>query len=165
MSRVTFKGEPFAIEGKLPKTGETAPDFKLVSAELKDLSLGGFEGKKKILSIVPSLDTSVCAASARAFNEKAGDLDDVVVLNVSADLPFAASRFCSAEGLDHVVTLSTFRSPEFLKDYGIGITEGPLAGLTARGVLVLDPDNKVVYSKLIPEITDEPDYDKVLEAL
>ena len=165
MSTVTFQGNPVKLNGSLPQTGSRAPYFKLTASDLADVTLDTFKGKTRILSIVPSLDTPVCAASARAFNKKAGDRDDVVVLNISADLPFAASRFCSAEGLDHVVTLSTFRSPEFLKDYGIGIAEGPLAGLTARGVVVVDPENTVVYSQLVPEITEEPDYDAVLKAL
>ncbi len=165
MSNVTFQGNPVKISGSLPSVGSTAPDFTLVSASLADTTLEDFKGKTKILSIVPSLDTAVCAASARAFNQKAGSREGVVVLNISADLPFAASRFCSAEGLKNVVTLSTFRSPEFLKKYGIGIKEGPLAGLTARAVLVLNPENKVVYSQLVPEITNEPDYDSALKAL
>ena len=165
MSKVTFQGNPVKLAGKIPSVGTKAPDFNLAAADLADVNLDAFKGKTKILSIVPSLDTSVCAASARAFNEKAGTLEGVVVLNISADLPFAASRFCSAEGLDHVVTLSTFRSPEFLRDYGIGIEEGPLSGLTARAVLVLDSGNKVVPSQLVQEITDEPDYDSVLKSI
>ena len=165
MSNVTFQGNPVKISGALPSVGSTAPDFALTTADLAAATLDSFKGKTKILSIVPSLDTPVCAASARAFNQKAGSKEGVVVLNISADLPFAASRFCSAEGLDNVITLSTFRSPEFLEAYGIGITEGPLAGLTTRAVLVLNPENKVVYSQLVPEITDEPDYDSVLKSL
>ena len=165
MSNVTFQGNPVKISGSLPSVGSTAPDCTLTSASLADTTLEDFKGKTKILSIVPSLDTAVCAASARAFNQKAGSREGVVVLNISADLPFAASRFCSAEGLKNVVTLSTFRSPEFLEKYGIGIKEGPLAGLTARAVLVLNPENKVVYSQLVPEITNEPDYDSALKAL
>lgn len=165
MSNVTFQGNPVRINGSLPAVGATAPDFTLTAADLSDTTLNSFKGKTKILSIVPSLDTPVCAASARAFNQKAGSREGVVVLNISADLPFAASRFCSSEGLNNVVTLSTFRSPKFLKDYGIGISEGPFAGLTARAVLVLDTENKVVHSQLVSEITDEPDYDSVLKSL
>lgn len=164
-SSVNFQGNPVKISGDLPGVGTIAPDFSLTGADLADVGLEKFDGKKKILSIVPSLDTSVCAASARAFNEKAGSRQGVVVLNISGDLPFAASRFCTAEGIENVVTLSTFRSPEFLQDYGIGITEGPLAGLTARAVLVLDAENRVVHSQLVPEITEEPNYEAVLEAL
>lgn len=165
MSKVTFQGNEVKINGSLPAVGSTAPDFTLAASDLADKTLDSFKGKTKILSIVPSLDTAVCAASARAFNQKAGSKEGVVVLNVSADLPFAASRFCSSEGLNNVVTLSTFRSPEFLNDYGIGISEGPLAGLTARAVLVLDPENKVVHSQLVTEITEEPDYDSVMKSI
>ena len=165
MKNVTFQGNPVPLKGNLPAVGVKAPAFSLTSGDLSDATLDNFSGKYKILSIVPSLDTPVCAASARAFNEKAGARENTVVLNISADLPFAASRFCSSEGLDHVTTLSTFRSPEFLDSYGIGIAEGPLKGLTARAVLVLDPDNNVVHSQLIGEITDEPDYDAVLNSL
>ncbi len=165
MSKVTFQGNDVRIKGTLPAVGSKAPDFTLTAADLSDKTLDSFKGKTKILSIVPSLDTSVCAASARAFNQKAGSREGVVVLNVSADLPFAASRFCTSEGLKNVITLSTFRSPEFLDDYGIGISEGPLAGLTARAVLVLDSQNKVVHSQLVKEITDEPDYDSVMKSL
>ncbi len=165
MSNVTFKGNPVTLTGLLPAVGSDAPDFTLTAADLADTTLDSFKGKTKILSIVPSLDTAVCAASARAFNAKAGTKDGVVVLNISADLPFASSRFCTLEGLNNVLPLSTFRSPEFLKDYGIGIAEGPLAGLTGRAVLVLDPENKVVHSQLVREITDEPDYDSVMKSL
>jgi thioredoxin-dependent peroxiredoxin len=165
MSNVTFKGNPVTLTGLLPAAGSIAPDFTLAAADLADATLESFKGKTKILSIVPSLDTAVCAASARAFNAKAGSKEGVVVLNISADLPFASSRFCTLEGLDNVVALSTFRSPGFLKDYGIGIEEGPLAGLTGRAVLVLDPENKVVHSQLVREITDEPDYDSVMKSL
>lgn len=165
MSKVTFQGNEVKINGSLPAVGSIAPDFTLAASDLADKTLDSFKGKTKILSIVPSLDTAVCAASARAFNKKAGSKEGIVVLNVSADLPFAASRFCSSEGLNNVVTLSTFRSPEFLNDYGIGISEGPLAGLTARAVLVLDPENKVVHSQLVTEITEEPDYDSVMKSI
>jgi len=165
MSQVTFQGNPVPLKGSLPRVGDKAPAFSLTSGDLSDKGLDDFAGKSKIISIVPSLDTAVCAASARAFNEKAGSRPDTVVLNVSADLPFAAARFCTAEGLENVTTLSTFRSPEFLDDYGIGIADGPLKGLTARAVLVLDSENNVVHSQLVPEITEEPDYDSVLNSL
>ena len=165
MCNVTFKGNPVKLKGLLPAVGSTAPNFNLTAADLADTTLESFKGKTKILSIVPSLDTPVCAASARAFNQKAGSRDGVVVLNISADLPFASSRFCTAEGLKDVVTLSTFRSPEFLEDYGIGIVEGPLASLTGRAVLVLNSNDKVIHSQLVQEITDEPDYDSVLKSL
>ena len=165
MAQVTLKGSPIHTNGELPKVGATAPAFKLTNGELKDVTLADYKGKTKILNIVPSLDTSVCATSTRKFNEKANALDNTVVLVISADLPFAAKRFCEVEGLKNVQTLSTLRGAEFKRAYGVEITSGPLAGLTARAVVVLDADNKVLHSELVPEIKDEPNYDAALAAL
>jgi len=165
MATVTLKGNPIHTIGELPAAGSKAPDFKLTTAELKDVSLADYKGKKKILNIVASLDTGVCATSARKFNEKAGSLPNTVVLVVSADLPFAAKRFCSTEGLQNVTTLSLMRSREFAKSYGVLITDGPMAGITARAIVVIDEDDKVKYTQLVPEIGQEPDYDKALAAV
>ena len=165
MATVTLKGNPIHTNGELPEVGASAPDFKLVTKELKDVSLADWAGKKKVLNIVPSLDTAVCATSTRKFNEKAGSRSDAVVLVVSADLPFASGRFCAAEGLANVVPLSLMRSKAFAKDYGVLITDGPPAGLTARAVVVLDAANRVVHRQLVPEIAEEPDYDAALAAL
>jgi thiol peroxidase len=165
MAQVTFKGTPIRTNGELPAVGAKAPDFKLTGTDLKDVSLADFKGKKKILNIVPSLDTSVCATSTRRFNEAAGKLPNTVVLVVSADLPFAAKRFCTTEGLQNVVPLSLMRGKEFAEDYGVLLEDGPLAGLTARAVVVLGENDKVVYRQLVPEIAQEPDYDKALAAV
>ena len=164
MAQVTFKGNPIHTSGELPAVGAKAPDFKLTGGDLKDVSLADFKGKRKILNIVPSLDTAVCATSTRKFNEKAGQLANSVVLVVSADLPFAAKRFCTTEGLANVVPLSMMRSKDFAKAYGVLIEDGPLAGLSARAVVVLDADDKVVYRQLVPEIGQEPDYEPALKA-
>jgi thiol peroxidase len=165
MARVTLNGTPLNTNGELPAAGSTAPDFRLVDAGLNDVTLADFAGKKKVISIVPSLDTPTCATSTKVFNEQLGGRDDVVVLVVSADLPFAQGRFCQAEGTDNVKTLSMMRSRSFAKDYGMLIEDGPLAGITARAALVLDADDKVVHSQLVGEIADEPDYDAVMAAL
>jgi thioredoxin-dependent peroxiredoxin len=165
MANITLQGNPIHTSGDLPKTGSKAPDFKLVNKELKDVSLGDFKGKKKLLNIVPSLDTSVCALSTKKFNEHAKAHQDTVILVVSADLPFAQNRFCGNEHLDNVVTLSLMRGQQFARDYGVLVQDGPLAGVTARAVVVLDADNKVVYSEMVPEIAHEPDYEKALKAL
>ena len=165
MATVTLNGNPIRTNGELPATGTTAPDFKLVDKDLNDVGLGDFAGKQKILSIVPSLDTGVCATSTKVFNERIGGRDDVVVLVASADLPFAQGRWCGAEGVDNVVTLSMMRSRNFAKDYGMLLEDGPLAGITARGVLTLDADNKVLHVQLVPEIVQEPDYDAAIDAL
>jgi thiol peroxidase len=164
MATVTLQGNPIQTNGNLPAVGQKAPDFKLVAGELADVSLASFQGKRKILNIVPSLDTGVCATSTRKFNEKGGSLKNTVVLVISADLPFASSRFCAAEGLKNVTTLSLMRSHDFARDYGVLITTGPLAGICARAVVVLDESDKVLYTELVPEITQEPDYDKALAA-
>jgi thiol peroxidase len=165
MATVTLKGNQIHTEGNLPAVGSKAPDFKLVNGELADVSLASFKGKRKILNIVPSLDTAVCATSTRKFNEKAGSIPNTVVLVVSADLPFASKRFCVAEGLQNVVPLSLMRGREFGKDYGVLLTDGPLAGITARAVVVLDEHDKVLYQQLVPEIAQEPDYEAALQAV
>lgn len=165
MATVTLKGNPVSVAGTLPAKGAAAPDFSLTNKDLKDVALAEFAGKRKVLNIVPSLDTPTCAKSTRVFNEKASGMSNTVVLVVSADLPFAMSRFCSAEGLNNVVTLSTFRSHGFHSQYGVDITDSPLKGLTARAVVVLDQNNKVVHSELVPEIANEPNYDAALAAL
>jgi thiol peroxidase len=165
MATVTLKGNPIDVAGTFPQKGQKAPAFTLVAKDLKDVSLAEYAGKRKVLNIVPSLDTAVCATSTRKFNEAAGKLDNAVVLVVSADLPFAAGRFCSAEGLNNVVTLSTMRGRDFMKAYGVEITSGPLTGVTARGVVVLDANDTVLHSELVPEITQEPNYDAALAAL
>ncbi|WP_243039067.1 thiol peroxidase [Dyella sedimenti] len=165
MSQVTLKGQPIQVDGHFPAEGEQAPAFSLVGKDLADATLASFAGKRKVLNIFPSVDTPTCATSVRRFNEKASQLDDAVVLCISADLPFAQARFCGAEGLDNVVTLSTLRGRDFLKDYGVAIASGPLAGLAARAVVVLDEHDKVVHSELVGEIAHEPDYDAALAAL
>jgi len=165
MATVTLKGNPIDVAGSFPQKGQKAPAFKLVAKDLKDVSLSDYAGKRKVLNIVPSLDTAVCATSTRKFNERAGSLANAVVLVISADLPFAAGRFCSTEGLNNVVTLSTLRGREFMKAYGVEITSGPLAGVTARGVVVLDENDTVLHAELVPEITQEPNYDAALAAL
>jgi thiol peroxidase len=164
MATVSFKGTPVHTSGDLPAVGAKAPDFALVGADLKDVNLATYQGKRKVLNIVPSLDTSVCATSTRKFNQSAGALPNTVVLVVSADLPFAQKRFCTTEGLNNVVPLSLMRSKHFAKDYGVLLSDGPLAGLCARAVVVLDEGDKVVYQQLVPEITQEPDYDAALAA-
>lgn len=165
MTTVSLKGNPVNTIGELPAIGTVAPDFSLVNGQLADVGLDEFGARRKVLNIVPSLDTAVCAASARYFNEAASSVDNTSVLVVSADLPFAQSRFCSTEGLDNVVPLSMMRSRNFAKDYGVLMTDGPLAGITARAVVVLDENDQVVYTELVPEIADEPNYDAALAAL
>jgi thioredoxin-dependent peroxiredoxin len=165
MAQVTFMGNPVNTNGELPAVSSHAPDFKLVNGDLQDVSLADYAGKKKLLNIVPSLDTGVCATSARKFNQAATALSDTVVLLISADLPFASGRFCSSEGLQNVIPLSLMRSKAFAKDYGVLITDSVLAGLTARAVVVVDSDNKVLYTQLVKEIAEEPDYDQALAAL
>ena len=164
MAQVKLKGAPQEVAGDFPKTGTQAPAFTLTAQDLSDKTLADYQGKRKILNIVPSVDTGVCAASARKFNEQAGNLDNTVVLVISADLPFAAARFCGAEGLENVITLSTFRHPAFARDYGVALSSGPLAGLCARAVVVLDEQDKVVYTQLVEEISEEPDYEGALKA-
>lgn len=163
MGQTKLKGNPVAITGDLPAVGAAAPDFSLTRQNLSDATLATFAGKKKVLNIFPSIDTPVCATSVRTFNQRAASLGDVVVLNVAADLPFAFKRFCGGEGID-VETLSTFRSG-FAKDYGVQLADGPMAGLCARAVVVLDAENKVVHTELVDDIVNEPNYDAALGAL
>ncbi|MFL9609758.1 thiol peroxidase [Methylobacillus sp. Pita2] len=166
MATVTLKGNPVQIGGNLPQKGETAPDFQLADAKRNLVGLAEFSGKRKVLNIFPSIDTPTCATSVRTFNKQASGLENTVVLCISADLPFAQSRFCGAEGLENVVTLSTFRdTAKFSKDYGVQIADSSLAGLTARAVVVLDENNKVLHSELVSEIANEPNYDAALAAL
>jgi thioredoxin-dependent peroxiredoxin len=165
MATVTFKGNPIHTNGELPPVGSQAPDFHLVDRDLNNISLADFSGRRKLINIVPSLDTSVCAESTRRFNAQASGAPNTVMLVVSADLPFAQKRFCAAEGLENVVPLSLMRSPDFALDYGVMITDGPLAGLTARAVVVVDQNDKVVYTQLVPEIGQEPDYEAALAVL
>lgn len=165
MSNVTLGGNAIDIGGDFPERGQQAKAFTLTTQELEDVGLSDFAGKRKVLNIIPSVDTPTCAMSTRQFNEHASRLDNTVVLVISADLPFAAGRFCGAEGLDNVTTLSSFRHPAFRKDYGVSIDSGPLAGLCARGVVVLDEQDRVLYSQLVPEIKEEPDYEQALAAL
>lgn len=165
MASVTLRGNPITVGGSFPKQGDAAPDFSLTGNDMKDVSLKDFAGKKKVISIVPSLDTPVCAKSTRQFNESAAAIANTVVLVVSADLPFAQKRFCGAEGLTNVVTLSTMRGRDFHQKYGVDIQDGALKGVTARGVIVLDQNDKVVHAELVPEIAQEPNYEAVLNAL
>ena len=165
MASVTLGGNPITVAGNFPKKGDAAPEFSLTAKDLKDLGLKDYAGKRKVLNIVPSLDTPTCAKSTRVFNEKASGMNNTVVLVISADLPFAMSRFCTTEGLDNVVTLSTMRGRDFHAKYGVDITDGPLKGLTARAALVLDETNKVMHAELVPEIKQEPNYDAALAAL
>lgn len=165
MATVTLRGNPVQVGGALPNVGATAPGFRLVAKDLKEVSLNDYAGKKKVLNIYPSIDTPTCATSTRKFNEKAAGLKDAVVLCIAADLPFAMSRFCAAEGLSNVVTLSTFRDRNFAAAWGVALENGPLAGLCARAVVVLDAANKVLHTELVSEIADEPNYDAALKAL
>ena len=163
MATVTFKGTPVHTNGDLPKIGTKAPDFVLTDGELNDRTLRSFQGKRKLLSIVPSLDTGVCALSAKKFNEAAKTHPEIQVIFVSCDLPFAQKRLCTSESLQNINTLSMMRSKDFATQYGVLLTDGPLAGLAARACLVLDENNMVLYTELIKEITQEPNYQKVLE--
>lgn len=165
MAKITLKGNPVNTSGKLPEKGTSAPDFTLVKSDLGSLSLSELKGKNVILNIFPSLDTGVCAASVRKFNQLAAGKPGYVVLGISKDLPFAHGRFCSAEGITNVVTLSGFRDSEFGKKYGLDIIDGPLAGLYSRCIVVIDGNGKVKYTQQVPEITQEPDYDAALAAL
>lgn len=164
MATVTLRGNPIHTSGELPEVGSQAPDFTVTGGDLGDIKLGDFAGKSLILNIHPSIDTGVCAASARAFNQRAAGRGDTVVLSVSQDLPFAFNRFCEAEGIENVKTGSVFRS-SFLDDYGVRIMDGPMKGLAARSVVVVGPDGKVKYTELVPEIAQEPDYDSALAAI
>jgi thioredoxin-dependent peroxiredoxin len=165
MSTVTLKGNTIEVKGQFVQVGSTAADFTLVNTELNNVTLADFAGKCKILNIFPSIDTNVCATSVRHFNDEAAKLDNTVVLCISADLPFAQARFCGAEGLKNVYTLSTFRNPEFKDNYGVNIASGPLAGLCARAVIVLNEHNQVLHSQLVAEISSEPDYHLAMAAI
>ena len=165
MAKITFKGDAINTNGSLPKVGDTAPDFTLVDGELSEVKLSDFKGKNVILNIFPSLDTDVCAKSVRNFNEKAGSLDNTVVLGISSDLPFASNRFCSHEGIKNTKTLSVFRDDDFAKDYGVLLVDGPMKGLTARAVVVVNSEGKVIYNELVPEITQEPDYNSAIDSI
>ena len=165
MAQTALQGNPVQLSGELPAVGSSAPDFSLTAGDLSDVSLASYAGKKKLLNIVPSLDTGVCAASTKKFNDMMAGRADAVALAISADLPFASGRFCGAEGITNVINLSMMRSRNFAKDYGVLINDGPLAGITARAVVVLDANNQVVYTQLVPEITQEPDYDAAMAAL
>jgi thiol peroxidase len=165
MATTHLKGNPIHTNGDLPAVGSQAPDFRLTGRDLGDVGLDAFAGKRKVLNIVPSLDTAVCAASARHFNEAAAGLDNTVVLVISADLPFAQGRFCSTEGLDDVVPLSMMRDRAFAEDYGVLQVDGPMAGICARAVVILDESDRVLYTQLVDEISTEPDYDSALAVL
>ena len=165
MAQVTLKGNPVRVDGQFPQRGDTAPGFSLVGNTLEEVSLSSLAGQRKIISIFPSIDTPTCATSVRKFNEKANQLKNTRVVCISADLPFAQARFCGAEGLEKVMTLSTMRDPDFFQAYGVDIADGPLAGLGARAVIVLDENNQVLYSERVAEITEEPNYQAALDAL
>ena len=165
MATITLEGNEIHTVGELPAVGSDAPAFSLTNAELGSASLTDYSGRKVVLNIFPSIDTGVCAESTRRFNAAAGSLENTVVLFISADLPFALSRFCGAENLNNVVTLSTFRNPEFGEAYGVRIGDGPLAGLMSRAVVIVDESGKVVYTEQVPEIVQEPDYDAALTRL
>ncbi|RKR71243.1 thiol peroxidase [Otariodibacter oris] len=165
MSKITLAGNPVNVNGNFPSVDQSVADFTLVNNALENISLSDFSGKRKVLNIFPSIDTAVCATSVRVFNQKAANLDNTIILCISADLPFAQARFCGAEGIENAITLSTFRNKALHKELGVDIVDGPLAGLTARSVIVLDENNKVLHSELVPEITQEPNYDAALAVL
>ena len=165
MAKITLKGNPVTTSGELPKPGSTVTDFKLVKIDLSEVSLANYAGKRKVLNIFPSIDTPTCSTSVRRFNEKAASLKNTVVLCISQDLPFAQKRWCGLENVTHVTPLSFFRSKECPSAYGVFITDGPLAGLCARAVFVLNPQDEILYYELVSEISKEPDYDQVLAAL
>lgn len=164
MASITLKGDTINTSGELPAVGSVAPDFNLVTGDLDEANLAFYAGKKKVLNVFPSIDTGTCAMSVKAFNAKAAGQDGFVVLNISADLPFAQKRFCGGEGVEDAITLSSFRS-SFAQDYGLEIVDSGLKGLTSRAVIVLDEDNNVLYAEQVPEIVQEPDYDAALGAL
>jgi len=165
MAQITLKGNPIHTVGELPQKGEKAKNFILVKNDLSRTELGDYKGSKLVLNIFPSLDTGTCAASVRYFNKAAADLKNTKVLCISRDLPFAQSRFCGAEGIENVITLSDFETGEFGKNYGLEISEGPMKGLHSRVVIVLNEKGTVIYTQQVPEIVDEPDYEEVLDAL
>lgn len=165
METIYFKETPCHTYGMIPAVGTKAPDFTLVDKDMKEVRLADYRGRRVVLNVFPSLDTAVCAASVRRFNKEAADLKDTDVLCVSMDLPFAMSRFCVAEGIDNVIAASAFRSPMFSQNYGLQIVDGPLNGLLARAVIIIDPAGNVIYSDLVREITNEPDYEGALRVL
>jgi len=165
MAEVTFKGNPLHTAGSLPKVGTNAPDFKVIKADLSPMSLSEFRGKKVVLNIFPSIDTSVCATSVRRFNAEADKLNNTAVLCISRDLPFAQKRFCGAEGLNNVMMGSEYRDSSFSDAYGVRIVDGPLSGLLSRAIVVVDEAGKVIYTEQVPEIGQEPDYAKALSAI
>jgi thiol peroxidase len=165
MARITLKGQPINTVGSLPAVGSLSPAFTLTGKDLSEVSLSSYRGRKVVLNIFPSLDTPTCAMSVRRFNAAAAVRPDAVVLCISMDLPFAQARFCGAEGLDRVITLSAFRNAAFGERYGVRMADGPLAGLFSRAVMVLDAEGRVLYTEQVPEIAQEPDYDKALAAL
>jgi|SRR5690606_20690917 len=165
MSQVTFKGTPVSTNGSLPIVGEQAPDFSLTASDLSQKSIKDFKGKRIILNIFPSVDTGTCAASVRTFNEIASSLDNTVVLCISRDLPFAQSRFCSANGIENVHSLSEYKDSSFSEAYGVRFADGPLEGLLSRAVIVIDDAGKVVYTEQVKEVTEEPNYEAALELL
>lgn len=165
MQQITRAGEPMDVAGTLPAVGQTAPAMTLTDSDLNDVTLDTYKSKRKVLNIIPSVDTPTCATSTRRFNELASGLQNTVVLVVSADLPFAAKRFCGAEGLDNVKTLSTFRHREFQENWGVALCGSAMEGLCARAVVVLDEENRVLHSELVSELKNEPDYDAALAAL
>lgn len=164
MATTALKGSIVHTSGELPKVGSISPNFRLTKTDLSEVTLENYAGKTKVLNIFPSIDTSVCAMSVRKFNQEAANLKNSVVLNISADLPFAQSRFCGVEGISNAETLSTFRS-SFGKDWGVQLADSPLAGLNARAIVILSPDNKVLYTELISEITHEPNYEAAMKVL
>ena len=165
MERLFFKGEEVHTYGSLPAVGTDAPEFSLAGAALNKVTLADYAGKNVVLNIFPSLDTPVCAMSVRKFNKEAAGLDNTVVINVSMDLPFAMARFCATEGIDNALVASAFRSPTFAQQYGLQMVDGPLAGLLARAVIVLDEEHNVIFSDLVEEITNEPDYEGAVSVL
>lgn len=165
MADITLKGNPIHTQGKLPSVGAKAPDFKLTAVDLSEKSISDFKGKKVVLNIFPSVDTGTCAASVRKFNAEASGLDNAVVLCISRDLPFAQSRFCAAEGLENVISLSEFKDNNFSDAYQLKITDGPLAGLMSRAVVVVNEEGNVVYTEQVPEIVDEPNYENAMAVL
>ena len=165
METTAFKGTPVHTCGHLPHTGSQAPRFTLTRGDLTELRSEELKGRRIVLNIFPSLDTAVCATSVRKFNQLAASLDNTTVVAVSKDLPFAQSRFCTTEGIENLIAASAFRSPEFAREYGIEMVDGPLAGLLARAVVIIDETGRIVYTELVPEITREPDYEAALKAL
>ena len=165
MAKITFKGTEVNTSGNLPKVGDKAPAFSLVKGDLSEVVLSDLKGKNIVLNIFPSIDTGVCATSVRKFNKEASSLKNTVVLAVSADLPFASGRFCTTEGIENVESASVFRSPEFAKEYGILMTDGPLKGLLARAVVVVNPEGNISYTELVPEIGQEPNYQTAINSI